>query len=139
MKKYLPIILSIIALSGTAFAATGLQIIGNNWKTGQDATTAASKTITVNMSLVTGKRIVIDSIAAATNKTNSMIQIQNSTNNVTYARKGSLTCGSGTQHYGYASEKPLFIGLPGYYYRVLLDCGSASTTTNTLIVNYHEE
>ena len=136
MKKLLLGALFLGLLSVNSFAAMGWGEIGNS-KSAQANSTSGGLTITANMTGVTGKRIVIDSIFGLSDKSASQLLVQEAvTSGATYATKATLAQGAAQVTYGTSSIKPVYVAsAPAYYLRVLQD----STTANSVLVNYHEE
>ena len=125
----------LIAGASYAYAGTAIQTIDGSSRTVFVTSTSGGLTITANASGVSGRRIVIDSMVGRSDKSTSIFLIQESSTGNVYTSKARLDCGAATTQYFGQYGKPIFVGLPGYYYQILLD----STTANSLIVNYHLE
>lgn len=102
-----------------------------------DTSTTGGKTITCNVSAVSGRRIVVYNLVGRSDLSTSVISIGEATTAGTpsaYTVKTRLDVGAATRQYA-ANDAPFFVGRPGYAYQFLLN----STTANSLFLVYQYE
>lgn len=136
MKKLIVSLLTLSAFPMLVFAADPLfSPVKTTSKTGF-LNTSSGATLTQTMSPSSGsRRIVLDSVLGNSDLSSSVFTIQSSPDGSSYSTIAFYTCGATSTSIGLGSEKPVFIGNAGIYYKVILN----STTIGSMIVNYHEE
>ena len=132
MIKKIPIITAIVA--GITYLSVGLQaeVKPSDVYIARDLSTSGGKTITANIAATTGRRIVIWGLNGTSDKSGSVMTIQQANATGTtgnYTAKNTFAVGSAAVTLG-TGLIPLYVGDVSYALRVLLDC----TTKNNLLV-----
>lgn len=127
MKKFLSLLL-VLALGVSAHAVEPKLL-----SIASDVSTTGGKTITCNISAVSGRKIVIYNVIGRSDLSTSVLQFQESdtAGAATYTTLVRLDVGAATRQYNNNGE-PLFVGKLGYGYRFLIN----STTANSVIATY---
>lgn len=134
MKKLLSVLALVSLGTGAAFAA----LIPNQLTFSAVDSTSGGATITANMSVSTGNKVVVYGIYGKSDLSTSVLQLQEAdTSGVTtnYTTIKRFSVGSSADLNLNNGAAPVFVGKKSYAYRLLLD----STTANSLIVLYQYE
>ena len=132
MLKKLPVATAIIAAISYFSVSAQAEIRPGDVYIARDISTSGGKTVTANIAAVTGRRVVIWGLNGTSDKSGSVMTIQQANATGTtgnYTAKNTFAVGSAAVTLG-NGLLPLYAGDVSYALRVLLDC----TTKNNLVV-----